>query len=52
MRHTAAVRVASMVSEGATVGQAIEWVLRRLPANLRRYYGIRIEVDIMLGGLI
>lgn len=49
---TAQVRIAHMMTEGVTYSVAAEWVLRRLPHSLRRYYCITHAVELVSAGWI
>lgn len=46
MLHTLSARAFLMVGEGASLPEAIRWVTRNLPVNLRPYYARQIHHNV------
>lgn len=52
MLESLIVRTILMLGEGTTLDEAILWVTKRLPTNLRSYYARRIFGEVILAGVV
>ena len=47
MFHSLTARVYLMIAEGASTFDAVLWVIRRIPRNLKQYYTVNIIKEIV-----
>lgn len=52
MIYTLTARTLLMIAEGASLKDAVEWVIRRLPRNLLAYYRMQVVGTLVAEGLL